>query len=182
MAVPLGLGLKVLELWVSGNLSNTKQLNKNAISFVLWWNLLNKTEQNNDFALFPIQDPKARLRFEVLFKKIHPRIDLTTLYSTKSYLLNTIKPFSGHENRSLSKSRKPWQGAPAILNLAAILFFFFFFFLEIHPTYFSSIHVKNQFSRSTNTFAASPWPQFRHFAPPWGGGTHKNLNFKILSM
>jgi hypothetical protein len=30
-------------------------LNKCAISFVLWWNSLNKTEQNSHFALFPMQ-------------------------------------------------------------------------------------------------------------------------------
>jgi hypothetical protein len=57
--------------------------------------------------------PKAKLRLEVLFKKFHPRIDLATFFSTKSYLLNTIKPFSGHENRSLTKSQKPLQvGCP----------------------------------------------------------------------
>jgi hypothetical protein len=56
-----------------------------------------KTEQNSDFALFPVFDPKARLRFEILFKKTLPRINLTTLFFTKLYLLNTIKPFSGHE-------------------------------------------------------------------------------------
>jgi hypothetical protein len=53
---------------------------------------------------------KAKLRLEVLFKKFHLRINLTTLFSTKPYLLNTIKPFSGHENRSLAKSKKPLQG------------------------------------------------------------------------
>jgi hypothetical protein len=42
-----------------------------------------KTEQNSDFALFPILDPKARLRFEILFKKTNPRINLTTLFFTK---------------------------------------------------------------------------------------------------
>jgi hypothetical protein len=31
-----------------------------------------------------------------LFKKFNPRINLATLFSTKLYLLNTIKPFSGH--------------------------------------------------------------------------------------
>jgi hypothetical protein len=41
------------------------------------------------------------LRFEVLFKRFHPRINLTTLFLTKTYLLNTIKPFSDHENWSL---------------------------------------------------------------------------------
>jgi hypothetical protein len=34
---------------------------------------------------------KMKLRLEVLFKKFHPRINLTTLFLTKSYLLNTIK-------------------------------------------------------------------------------------------
>jgi hypothetical protein len=58
--------------------------------YVLWWNLLKKTEQNSDFALFPILDPKARLRFEIFFKKTHPRINLITLFLTKIYLLNTL--------------------------------------------------------------------------------------------
>jgi hypothetical protein len=43
---------------------------------------------------------KMKLRLEVLFKKFHPRINLTPLFFTKSYLLNTIKPFSGHEKIS----------------------------------------------------------------------------------
>jgi hypothetical protein len=30
--------------------------------------MLNETEENSDFAIFPMQKPK----FEVLFKKIHP--------------------------------------------------------------------------------------------------------------
>jgi hypothetical protein len=51
-------------------------------------------------------NPKAKLRLEVLFKKFHPRINLTTLFWSKLYLLNTIKPFSGHENRSLTKFQK----------------------------------------------------------------------------
>jgi hypothetical protein len=72
-----------------------------------------KTEQNSDFTLLPIIDPKARLSYEILFKKFHPRINLTTLFWTKSYLLNTIKPFSGHENRSLTKSQKTFtRGVP----------------------------------------------------------------------
>jgi hypothetical protein len=45
-------------------------------------------------------NPKAKLRLEDLFKKFYPRINLATLFSTKSYLLNTIKAFPGHENRS----------------------------------------------------------------------------------
>jgi hypothetical protein len=63
-------------------------------------------EQNCDLALFP---PRAKLRFEVLFKKFHPKINLAIRFSTKSYLLNTIKLFSGHENRSLTKYQKPLQ-------------------------------------------------------------------------
>jgi hypothetical protein len=75
--------------------------------------MLKKTEQNSDFALLPIKDPKARLRFEILFKKTHPRINLTTLFSTKIYLLNTIKPFLSHKNCSLTKSQNPSQrGCP----------------------------------------------------------------------
>jgi hypothetical protein len=58
-------------------------------------------------------NPKAKLRLEVLFKKFHPRINLTSLFMTKSYLLNTIKPFLGHENRSLTKSQKTFtRGVP----------------------------------------------------------------------
>jgi hypothetical protein len=46
---------------------------------------------------------KMKLRLEVLFKKFHPRINLTTLFFTKSYLLNTIKPFSGQVGTWTSK-------------------------------------------------------------------------------
>jgi hypothetical protein len=56
---------------------------------------------------------KMKLRLEVLFKKFHPRLNLTTLFLTKLYLLNTIKPFSGHENRSLTKFQKTFtRGVP----------------------------------------------------------------------
>jgi hypothetical protein len=62
-------------------------------------------------------NPKAKLRLEVLFKKFHPKIYLATLFPAKLYLLNAIKPFSGHENRSLTKSQKPLQwGTLRILN------------------------------------------------------------------
>jgi hypothetical protein len=44
-----------------------------------------------------ILDPEAGLRFEILFKKTHPRINLTTLFLTKIYRLNTIQPFSSHD-------------------------------------------------------------------------------------
>jgi hypothetical protein len=72
-----------------------------------------KTEQNSDFALFPILDPMARLRFDILFKKTHPRINLTTLFLTKIQLLNTINPFSGHEICPSTKISKPFtKGVP----------------------------------------------------------------------
>jgi hypothetical protein len=50
----------------------------------------------------------VKLRIEVLFKKFHPRIHLTTLFFTKLYLLNTLEPFSGHEYLFLGpKPAKP---------------------------------------------------------------------------
>jgi hypothetical protein len=70
---------------------------------------LNKLNKIEILPYFPY-NPKAKLRLEVLFKKFYPRINLTTFFLTKSYLLNTIKPFSGHENRSLTKFQKPSQG------------------------------------------------------------------------
>jgi hypothetical protein len=90
-----------------------------------------KIEQNSDFALFFKWDPKARLRFEILFKKFHPRINMTTLFLTIMYLLNTMKPFSSHANRSMTKSQKPLQGGseyivlfsdPKLLNKSAVRF------------------------------------------------------------
>jgi hypothetical protein len=78
-------------------------------NFVLWWNSLNKIVIS---PYFPC-NLKMKLRLEVLFKKFHPRINMTTLFLTKLYLLNTIKPFSGHENRSLTKSQKAFtRGVP----------------------------------------------------------------------
>jgi hypothetical protein len=62
-----------------------------------------------DFALFPAYNPKAKLRLEVLFKKFHPRINLATLFLTISYLLNTKKSFSGHENCFFTIFQKPLQ-------------------------------------------------------------------------
>jgi hypothetical protein len=105
----MGGTLRILEFWIRSYLLNAKVHFKSAINFVQWWNLLKKTEQNSDFPLFPILDPKVRLRFEILFKKTHPRTNLTTLYLTKMYLLNTIKPFWSHENGSLTKSQNPLQ-------------------------------------------------------------------------
>jgi hypothetical protein len=62
--------------------------------------------ENSDFARFPIQVPWAKLRFKVLFKKLHPRINLTTLFLTKTYLPNTIILFSDHENQSLGPKQQ----------------------------------------------------------------------------
>jgi hypothetical protein len=75
---------------------------------VLFYGEIRWTKLNKIMILpyFPY-NPKAKLRLEVLFKKFHPRINLETLFSTKSYLLNTIKPFSDHENCFLTKSQKP---------------------------------------------------------------------------
>jgi hypothetical protein len=55
----------------------------------------------SNFSILRIQVPRSKLRFEVLFKRFHPKINLTTLFFTKTYLLNTIKPFSDHETQSL---------------------------------------------------------------------------------
>jgi hypothetical protein len=59
----------------------------------------NLTKKKVILPYFP-NNLKMKLRLEVLFKKFYPRINLTTFFLTKSYLLNTINPFSGHENRS----------------------------------------------------------------------------------
>jgi hypothetical protein len=56
--------------------------------------------------MFSIQVPKAKFSFEVSFKEFHPRMNLITLFLTKTYLLNTIKPFSDHENRSLGPKQQ----------------------------------------------------------------------------
>jgi hypothetical protein len=56
-----------------------------------------------------MQVPRAKLRFEVLFKKFHPRTNLTTLFLTKTYILNTIKPFSGHINRLLGLKQQNFK-------------------------------------------------------------------------
>jgi hypothetical protein len=79
--------------------------------FLYWVNFLPKIRCID--GELPPHNLKMKLRLEVLFKKFHPRINLTTLFLTKLYLLNTIKPFSGHENRSLTKSQKTFtRGVP----------------------------------------------------------------------
>jgi hypothetical protein len=81
---------------------------------VLFYDEIRWTKLNKIVILpfFPY-NPKMKLRLEVLFKKFHPRINLTTLFLTKSYLLNTIKPFSGHENRFLTIFQKTFtRGVP----------------------------------------------------------------------
>jgi hypothetical protein len=64
-----------------------------------------QTGQNSFLPYFPY-NPEAKLILEVFFKKFHLRINRTTLFLTKSYLLNTKNSFSGHGNRSLTKSQK----------------------------------------------------------------------------
>jgi hypothetical protein len=58
---------------------------------------LNKPGENSGFALFPIQDLKAKFGFDILFKKFHPKINLTTLLFTKNFF-NTIKPLKKSKN------------------------------------------------------------------------------------
>jgi hypothetical protein len=78
---------------------------------VLFYGEIHWTKLNKIVSLpYVPYNPKAKLRLEVLFKKFHPRMNLATLFLTKLCLLNTIKPFSGHENRSLIKSQKLFQG------------------------------------------------------------------------
>jgi hypothetical protein len=133
---------------------------------------LRKTEQNSDFALFPILDPKARLRFEILFKKTHPRINLTTLFLTNC-LLNPIKPFSSHENCSLTKFQNPLQRKypkkpefkssgyivlfldPKLLNKGAVRFVLWW--------------------NSLNKFFISPF-----WVGIWMGGTLRTQSFDVL--
>jgi hypothetical protein len=74
-------------------------------SKVNWYLTLVQKYKKSSIAQTKLCKPKAKLRLEVLFKKFHPKINLATLFSTKSYLLNRIKPFSRHENRSLTKSQ-----------------------------------------------------------------------------
>jgi hypothetical protein len=48
-----------------------------------------QNRKNSGTALFSIQDSKVKFRFENLFKRFHSRINLTTLFLTKIYLVNT---------------------------------------------------------------------------------------------
>jgi hypothetical protein len=66
-----------------------------------------------DFLPYFPYNPKAKLRLEVLFTNFLPKINRAKFYSTKLHILNTIKPFPGYENHSLTKSQKPLQeGSP----------------------------------------------------------------------
>jgi hypothetical protein len=50
---------------------------------------------------FPYKNP-GEVKIRSLVQEIsYPRIKMTTLFSTKTYLLNTIKSFLGHETWSL---------------------------------------------------------------------------------
>jgi hypothetical protein len=71
-----------------------------------------KIKNCSNLSIFPIQVPRAKLRFEVLFKRFHPRINLTTLFCPKIYLLNRIKPrepaLRGKKSTT-SKTSLGWQ-------------------------------------------------------------------------
>jgi hypothetical protein len=84
--------------------------------------LLKKTELKGGFALFPIQVPRAKLRFEVLFKKFLPRINLTTFFLTKTYILNTIKLFSGHRNQPLGLKQQTLKNLSEVATLRNLNF------------------------------------------------------------
>jgi hypothetical protein len=62
-------------------------------------------------------------RCEVLFKRFHPRDKSeTTIFFTKIYLLNTIKPFSDHENRSLGLNSKTSKNLSEVATLRNLNF------------------------------------------------------------
>jgi hypothetical protein len=92
----MGGTLKTKNFVISSPLLNKKSLNKPISLFYgeIGWTKLNKIVI---LPYFPY-NPKAKLRLEVLFKKFHPRLNLAT------------QLFSGHENRSLTKSQQPLQG------------------------------------------------------------------------
>jgi hypothetical protein len=69
-----------------------------------------------------LQDPKVKSRFEVLFKKCHPRINLTRILPTKTYLLNTLKPFSSHENQSLGPTQQTSKNLSSVAALRNLKF------------------------------------------------------------
>jgi hypothetical protein len=72
--------------------------------------------------VWEIQVPRAKLRFEVFFKKFHPKINLTTLFLTKIYTLNTIKPFSGHKNRPLGLKQQNLKNLSEVAGLRNLNF------------------------------------------------------------
>jgi hypothetical protein len=55
-----------------------------------------------------------------LFKKFHPRINLTTLFLTKTYILNTIKPFSGHKNWPIGLKQQNLKNLSEVATLRNI--------------------------------------------------------------
>jgi hypothetical protein len=52
-----------------------------------------KNGKNCEFSLCHIEFPRVNLRFEVLFKEFHPKINLITPFFTKTYLENTKKNY-----------------------------------------------------------------------------------------
>jgi hypothetical protein len=57
-----------------------------------------------------------------LFKRFHPRINLTTLFLTKIYILNTIKPFSGLENRPSGLKQQKLKNLSLVATLRNLNF------------------------------------------------------------
>jgi hypothetical protein len=62
------------------------------------------------------------LRFEVLFKKFHPRTNRTTLFVTKIYLLITIKPFLSDETWSLGPELQTSKNLSEVATLRNLNF------------------------------------------------------------
>jgi hypothetical protein len=77
------------------------------------------------FPNFPYKILRVKLRFEVLFKKFHPRLNLTTRFFPKpilSYLLNTIKLFLGHATWSLGPKQQNLKSLSKVATLWNLYF------------------------------------------------------------
>jgi hypothetical protein len=106
---PWYLNVPITLIYPISFLLNTKLLKLNAIRFVKWWNGgICWTEPNKIVILhhsFPFKTLRWSLDSDFWTRNfILLRINLTTLFLTKSYLMNTIT-FSGHqENRFFDKT------------------------------------------------------------------------------
>jgi hypothetical protein len=58
---------------------------------------LNKIEEILIWLFFPYKT-LGEVKNPSFVQELHPRINPTTLFFTKTYLLNTFNPISGHEN------------------------------------------------------------------------------------